>query len=155
MIFNRLHVRGKLNLLILLPLSALLVVATPFVIIEAGSAGSAAATAGSARNAESLSNLIWHLQRERLLTAAYLVSADTGSDLRQQHAAVDAAARVGQAELGSTMSDELGGALIRLGSVRELREAALQRGTSVDSVARAYHAIIQGLIHPLRLLPPR
>ncbi len=155
MFFNRLHVRGKLNLLILLPLSALLFVATPFVVSEAGSAESAASTAEAAHNAELLGNLIWHLQRERLLTAAYLVSADAGSDLRQQHAVVDAAARVVQAQLGSTISDELAGAMIRLGSVRELREAALQRGTSIDSVARAYHAVIQALIDALRLVPQR
>jgi signal transduction histidine kinase len=153
---KRLRVRGKMNLLILLPLLALVFVATPFIMVEVKSATSAATTAAAAHNAQTLSNLIWQLQRERLLTAAYLVSPnDSGTNLRQQHDTAATAAQAVQTELGATMSDELAGALTRVGSLGEIREAALHRGTSLDSVARAYHAVIQALIDALRLVPQR
>jgi signal transduction histidine kinase len=156
MTIKRLRVRGKMNLLILLPLAALVFLAAPFITIEVHSAQSAATTADAARNAQAVSNLIWQLQRERLLTAAFLVSPrDDGANLRQQQDAVTAAARTAQGAMGDRMSDELAGALTRVGSLSELRQAALHRGTSPDSVARAYHAVIQALIDALRLVPQR
>ena len=154
MILKRLRVRGKMTLLILLPLLALVFVATPFITVEVAAARSAAATAATAHNAQALSNLIYQLQRERLLTAAFLVSPnDDGTALRQQHDAV--AAAVTSVQSGLSSSDELAGALTRVGSLGELRDAALHRGTSPDSVARAYHAVIQALIDALRLVPQR
>jgi signal transduction histidine kinase len=156
MIFNRLRLRGKMNLLILLPLAALVFMAAPFITIEVHSAQSAATTADEARDAQAISNLIWQLQRERLLTAAFLASpTDSGANLRQQQQAGTAAAAAVQSTLGASMSDELSGALTRVGSLGELRDATLHRGTSLDGVARAYHAVIQALIDALRLVPQR
>jgi signal transduction histidine kinase len=156
MIFSRMHLRGKMNLLIVLPLAALLAVAAPFVFMQVDSAQSAAATADAARDAQALSNLIWQLQRERLLTAGFLVSpGDDGVSLGQQQQISAAAAQSAQDTLGPDSSDELAGALTRVGSLAELRAAALHRGTSVDSVARAYHAVIQALIDALELVPQR
>src|SRR6476469_4009666 len=123
MILKRLRVRGKMTLLILLPLLALVFVATPFITVEVAAARSAAATAATAQDAQSLSNLIYQLQRERLLTAAFLVSpADDGTVLRQQHDAAAAAAQTVQGGLGAGLSDELAGALTRVGSLGELRD---------------------------------
>ena len=42
-----------------------------------------------------------------------------------------------------------------MGSLVELRQNARQRGVSLDSVARAYHAVIEALIDALRLVPQR
>ena len=156
MIFNRLHVRGKMNLLILLPLTALVFVAVPFVITQVNAAQSAAATADAAHNVQALSNLIYQLQRERLVTAGFLVSPEDGeAALRQQQGAAAAAGQNVLNALGPTTSDELAGALTRLGSLTDLRQAALQRGISVDSIARAYHAVIQAIIGAMRLVPQR
>src|SRR5262245_47857266 len=118
MILNRLRLRGKMNLLILLPLSALVFIAVPFITMQVSSARSAAGTAAAARDAQALSNLVWQLQRERLLTAGFLVSTtDDGNALRQQHDAATTAASAVRANLGATMSDELASALTRLGSL--------------------------------------
>src|SRR5262249_42921021 len=81
--------------------------------------------------------------------------SDNGTALHQQQDAVTAAVRNVQAIVGDAISDELAGALTRVGSLRELRDATLHRGTSLDSVARAYHAVIQALIDALRLVPQR
>src|SRR6266536_201273 len=153
---DRLAIRSKLNLLLLLPLAAVVLVAVPFAAGQIENARSAAATAESARNARRLGALVWELQRERLVTAGYLASptADSAEMVLQQQA-VGEAAEAARAALGPDAPDELGEALVRLGSLRELRQAALGRGVSLDSVARTYHAVIEAIIDALRLAPQK
>jgi signal transduction histidine kinase len=153
-LLGRLGIRGKLNLLLLLPLAAVLLVATPFVVVQANSAASAGSTADSARYAREVGGLVWELQRERLLTAAYLASprSDSQAMERQQRKVDDTVSQV-RSSLGEDLTDELSSALVRVGSLSELRQGALQRGISVDSVARTYHAVVQAIIDSLRLVP--
>ncbi|OLE21347.1 MAG: hypothetical protein AUG44_27815 [Actinobacteria bacterium 13_1_20CM_3_71_11] len=112
MIVDRLRVRGKLNLLLMLPLA--------------------------------------------LVTADYLAdpTADDAAMLLQFQAVADSAEAL-RRSLGPHPSDELDSALVRLGSLTELRENARSRGIALDSVARAYHAVIEALIDALRLVPQR
>ncbi len=144
----------KLNLLIVPPLVAAVLVAVPFLLGQTGDAGSAAGTAESARQVRELGNLIWELQKERVLTAAHLASpGDDGEKLKRQHGNVDAAAGGVRAALGDEMSDELTTALVRLGSLTGLRQTALRGGSSFEGVARTYHADITAVIDSLRLVP--
>src|SRR3954452_13192768 len=86
----RLGIRGKLNLLLLPPLIAVVLVSVPFVLTQVNSASSAGQTAGVARQAQQLGELVTQLQRERLLTGAFVATpskADT--DLVAQQRAVD------------------------------------------------------------------
>ncbi|MDQ3405100.1 MAG: nitrate- and nitrite sensing domain-containing protein [Actinomycetota bacterium] len=154
MILGRLGIRGKLNVLLLLPLAAVLLVATPFVAGEIDNARSAGRTEDLAGRTRDFGGLIWELQQERLLTAAYLAEpAMENTDLVRQHRIVDNAAAGAFNSLGESGSDELSSALIRLGSLRELRQSALRRGTSPDAVARTYHAAIGAILDALRLVP--
>ena len=156
MIINRLRIRGKMNLLLLPPLAAVLLVAVPFVVGQVRNAQSAGATADAARNARQLGALVWELQRERLLTAAYIASPnDQDVTLLRQHQTVADATSAARTALGPDASDELVAALTRVHSLDELRESALRRGVSLDSVARAYHAVIEAVIDALRLVPQR
>jgi signal transduction histidine kinase len=152
-VLGRLGIRGKLNLLLLLPLAGILLVATPFVVTQAGNAQSAGTTADNARNARELGGLIWELQRERVLTAGFLASpkSDSAAMERQQRKVDDTVNRV-RSNLGTGMSDELASSLVRIGSLRELRQGALRRGVSADSVARTYHALVDAVIDALRLV---
>ena len=144
----------KLNLLIVPPLVAAVLVAVPFLLGQTGDAGSAAATAESARQVRELGNLIWELQRERVLTAAHLASpGGDGENLKRQHRNVDAAAEDVRAALGTEMSDELTTALVRLGSLTGMRQNAVRGSASFDGVARTYHAAITAVIESLRLVP--
>ena len=158
MIIDRLRVRGKLNLLLMLPLAAVALVTVPFVAGQIDNARSASATADSARNARQLGALVWELQRERLVTADYLADpdADDSAMLLQQQAVTDSLLQAGPQtlKLGGA-SDELSSALVRLGSLAELRQNARHRGVALDSVARAYHAVVAALIDALRLVPQR
>lgn len=156
MIIGKLGIRARLNVLLLLALAAVLLVATPFVAGQADNARSAGQTADIARHARELGGLIWQLQRERLLTAAFLAlpTVDNNDLVLQQHV-VDEAADDVRASLGPEAPDELAVALVRLGSLRELRESTLRRGISADSVARTYRAVIAAIIDALRLVPQK
>jgi len=156
MILGRLRVRGKLNLLLLLPLAAVTLIAIPFVAGQVENARAATTTADAAGNARQLGALVWELQRERLLTAVYLASPN-GDDIgvmKQQQMVADTAEAV-RDSLGPDASEELVKALARLGSLADLRAGALERGVSLDSVARTYHAVIEAVIDALRLVPQR
>src|SRR5262249_16727354 len=154
MIIGRLRVQGKLNLLLLLPLVAVALVAVPFVAGQVENARSSAATADAAHNARQLGGRVWELQADRLVTADYLAdpNANDADMVLQQQVVADTAESL-RKSLGAGASDELTGALIRLGSLVELRQNARRRGIALDSVARAYHAVVGAIIDALRLVP--
>ncbi|MEQ0559137.1 nitrate- and nitrite sensing domain-containing protein [Amycolatopsis sp. NEAU-NG30] len=150
----RLGIRGKLNLLLLPPLAAVVLVSVPFVLTQANSAGAATQSATVARHAQQLGGLMWQLQRERLLTAAFVATPSASPDqMLQQRKVVDAAVEDVRNALGSDAPDELSAALTRIGSLRELRENAARRGVALDSVARTYNAVIDAVIDSLGLVP--
>jgi signal transduction histidine kinase len=156
MILGKLGIRGKLNLLLLLPLIAVLLVAAPFLLNQVDNARSAGHTSEVAGNARSLGSLTWELQRERLLTAAFLATPTSGNaNLQRQQRAVDDAVTNVRSSLGPDAPEELASALVRIGSLRELRTNALGRGASLDSVARTYHAVISSVIDAVRLVPQK
>ncbi len=154
MILNRFGVRGRLNLLLLLPVAAVLLVATPLVVGQVNDARAATRTAGTAGQVRQVSGLVWELQRELLVTTAYVATpgADPNTVLDQQRAVTDAVEGV-RSSLGAAASDELTGALTRVGSLDELRRNAMIRAVSLDSLARTYHAVTDAVIDALRLLP--
>ncbi|WP_410666702.1 nitrate- and nitrite sensing domain-containing protein [Amycolatopsis sp. cmx-4-68] len=150
----RLGIRGKLNLLLLPPLVAVVLVSVPFVLTEASSAAAATQSATVARYTQQLGGLVWQLQRERLLTGAYVATPSMpDGQMLQQQKAVDAAVENVRSSLGADAPDELPAALTRIGSLGELRQNAQRRGVALDSVARTYHAVIGAVIDSLRLVP--
>ncbi|MBC6446472.1 sensor histidine kinase [Actinokineospora xionganensis] len=155
-ILSRLGIRGRLNVLLLVPLTAVVLVAVPFVAGGIGDARSAGRTADIAGRARDFGGLVWELQRERLLTAGYLASASgDNTDLVRQQRTVDTAAAAALDSLEGEGIEELASALVRIGSLRELRQSALRRGISPDAVARTYHAVIGAILDALRLVPQR
>lgn len=156
MILGKIGIRGKLNLLLLLPLVAVLVIATPFLFGQVDNARSASHTSDVAGQARQLGGLTWELQRERLLTAAFLASPSTTSfNLERQERQVGDTVKSVQAGLGPDAPEELSAALVRVGSLQELRSNALSRSASLDSVARTYHAVISAVIDAVRLVPQK
>ncbi|WP_410611808.1 nitrate- and nitrite sensing domain-containing protein [Amycolatopsis sp. lyj-109] len=150
----RLGIRGKLNLLLLPPLIAVVLVSVPFVLTQANSAGAAAESAAVARHAQQLGGLMWQLQRERLLTGAFVATPSASPDqMVQQQKVVDQTVAEVRGSLGDDAPDELSAALTRIGSLAELRQNAARRGVALDSVARTYNAVIDAVIDSLRLVP--
>ena len=152
-LLNRLRIRGKLNLLLTLPLAAVVLVAVPFVITQTDTATSAARTASLAHQAREVGRLVTELQQERLLTAAYLSYAGDPAALTSQQQAVDDSVEQVRTSLGDNSSDELSTALLRVSSLGDIRRAVQDRGVLVDSVGRAYHAVVEALIDSIRLVP--
>lgn len=153
-ILARLGIRGKLNLLLLPPLVAVVLVSVPFVLTQASSAVAATQSATVARHTQQLGGLVWQLQRERLLTGAYVATPSMSADqMLQQQKTVNAAVESVRSSLGPDAPDELSSALTRIGSLDELRQNAVRRGVALDSVARTYHALIGAVIDSLRLVP--
>ncbi|MEU9692296.1 sensor histidine kinase [Amycolatopsis japonica] len=153
-LLGRLGIRGKLNLLLMLPLTAVVLVSVPYVAGEVDDARSARTTADVASQARALGTLAWELQRERLLTAHYIASTSASSSamLKQQGVVAETVNQV-RSGLSVDAPEELAAALVRIGSLNEIRENALRRGASLDSVARTYHAVIDAVINALRLVP--
>lgn len=150
----RLGIRGKLNLLLLPPLVAVVLVSVPFVLTQANSATAAAQSATVARHTQQLGGLVGQLQRERLLTGAFVATPSMSPDeMTKQRRMVDAAVEDVRSSLGADAPDELSAALTRIGSLNELRQNAERRGVALDSVARTYHAVIGAVIDSLRLVP--
>src|SRR3954447_19397233 len=150
----RLGIRGKLNLLLLPPLAAVVLVSVPFVLTQASSAAAATQSATVARQAQQLGGLVWQLQRERLLTGAVVATPSASPDqMLQQQKVVDRTIGEVRASLGDDAPDELSAALTRIGSLAELRQNAARRGVALDSVARTYNAVIDAVIDALRLVP--
>ncbi len=150
----RLGIRGKLNLLLLPPLVAVVLVSVPFVLTQANSATAATQSATVARHTQQLGGLVWQLQRERLLTGAFVATPSMSPDeMTKQRRMVDAAVEDVRSSLGADAPDELSAALTRIGSLNELRQNAERRGVALDSVARTYHAVIGAVIDSLRLVP--
>ncbi|RSN53738.1 histidine kinase [Amycolatopsis sp. WAC 04182] len=153
-LLGRLGIRGKLNLLLMLPLTAVVLVSVPYVAGEIDDARSARTTADVASQARALGTLAWELQRERLLTAHYIASSSASSSamLKQQGVVAETVNQI-RSQLSADAPEELAAALVRIGSLNEIRENALRRGASLDSVARTYHAVIDAVINSLRLVP--
>ena len=150
----RLGIRGKLNLLLLPPLIAVVLVSVPFVLTQANSAGAAAQSAAVARHAQQLGGLMSQLQRERLLTGAFVATPSASPDqMVQQQKVVDQTVADVRNSLGDDAPDELSAALTRIGSLAELRQNAASRGVALDSVARTYNAVVDAVIDSLRLVP--
>jgi signal transduction histidine kinase len=153
-ILARLGIRGKLNLLLLPPLIAVVLVSVPFVLAQVDTARAANQSAQVARNAQQLGGLVLQLQRERLVTSAYVANpAMTADTMLQQQKTVDTAVEGVRSSLGPGAPDELAASLVRIGSLGEIRQNALRRGVALDSVARTYHAVIGAVIDALRLVP--
>jgi signal transduction histidine kinase len=154
-VLNRLRIRGKLNLLVALPLVAILLVAVPFVIVQIENAGFAARTAAVSGEARTLGGLISALQRERLVNSAYLAGVTDKESVSRQHQVVNALADEVRTTLGPDASEEVAQALEGLGSLESLRDSVLSRGATQESLARTYRATDDAFIDALRLVPTR
>ncbi|MFI5607220.1 nitrate- and nitrite sensing domain-containing protein [Amycolatopsis sp. NPDC051903] len=153
-VLAKLGIRGKLNLLLVPPLAAVLLVSVPFVIKQAESASGAADTAQAARNTQAVGGLISQVQREGLLAAAFVAApGSSDADLVRQQQTVDATADRVRAQLGPAAPDELTTALARVASLRDERQNTLHRSISAERVARTYDTVVSSVIDALRLVP--
>ncbi|MGH3877452.1 MAG: nitrate- and nitrite sensing domain-containing protein [Actinophytocola sp.] len=152
-VLNKLRIRGKLNLLLALPLAAILLVAVPYVTAQVSDAGSAARTANLSGQTRQVGALVSALQRERLVMSAFLAGVTGRESVTRQYEAVDVLTENVRETLGTDASAELAQALEGLDSLDSLRQSVLNRAATQESLARTYLATNNGLIDALRLVP--
>ncbi|WP_033293012.1 sensor histidine kinase [Amycolatopsis jejuensis] len=132
-------VQAKVTLLAVAPLALVVAAAVPLVLLQVSTVSAADAVADNAARAQKVGALAGQLQRESVLTAAYVAdpSATDAAFVRQQRA-VDVAVR------------EVPGD-VRVGTLAKLRQNALGRKVSLADVASGYDAVSVGVIDALGL----
>ncbi|MFE3172139.1 ATP-binding protein [Amycolatopsis sp. NPDC059090] len=134
-------VQARVTVVVVAPLVLVLAAAVPLVFAQVTAASTAATTSDAAARAQRAGGLVGQLQRESLLTAAFVAAPSaTNTELVRQRQAVDGAAHGVADSLVSS-----GGALSKL------RQNSLNRQVSVADVASGYDSLSIGVIDALGL----
>ncbi|MFC6015336.1 nitrate- and nitrite sensing domain-containing protein [Plantactinospora solaniradicis] len=151
MLLGRLRIRGRLALLVIIPLLSTIGLAVPVLVDRIDSARKAADTADSVRRAGRVGTLVQELQLERLLSIGYLLNAVDRSELVKQTAQVGDRLADLRAELGDETTPEIETALGTVQRLTDLRLGVLARRISPDEVINGFGHTHTTLIESLRL----
>ncbi|MBQ0906464.1 nitrate- and nitrite sensing domain-containing protein [Micromonospora sp. U21] len=151
MLLGRLRIRGKLALLVVIPLLSMVGLAVPVVLDRVAAAQRASDIAEQVRLASRVGSLVQDLQQERILSVGFLLGRVERAELVRK--TVDVDDRV--ADLRAGGSDALTGhvdhALYGVSSLIDLRTAVLARAASPTQVMDAFGPVNRGMIESLRL----
>ncbi|MFB9239825.1 nitrate- and nitrite sensing domain-containing protein [Plantactinospora siamensis] len=151
MLLGRLRIRGKLALLVLVPLLSLAALAVPVVGDRIAAANRAGDLESSVRIANRVGTLVQDLQQERLLSIGYLLGRTSRSQLVQKSATVSDRVADLTAEFDGRLTVRVRSALDNVGRLTDLRSAVLTRQASTDQVMAGFAPVDNGLIDALRL----
>ncbi|MER5701191.1 nitrate- and nitrite sensing domain-containing protein [Micromonospora sp. NPDC002296] len=151
MLLGRLRIRGKLALLVIIPLLSMVGLAVPVVLDRIAAAGRAADTAESVRVASRVGTLVQDIQQERLLSVGLLLGRVTRTELIQASAAVDDRVADLRAELGDQLPARVAGALDGVRRLADLRTAVLAGRATPTQVMEIFGPVSMTLIESLRL----
>ncbi|MFV2011123.1 MULTISPECIES: nitrate- and nitrite sensing domain-containing protein [unclassified Micromonospora] len=152
MLLDRLRIRGKLALLVMIPLIAVAALTVPIVIDRAALAGRAADTVRTVQTGGQIGSLAQDLQQERLLAIGYLLDSVDRSRLVLQEATVTDRVADIRAELGDHLGTELTAAVNSVDDLAEVRSAVRDRTATSDQVMATYGDLIERLIDGLKLV---
>ncbi|MGW5672613.1 sensor histidine kinase [Micromonospora sp. NPDC003776] len=148
MLLGRLRIRGRLALLVIIPLLSMVGLAVPVVLDRVSAAQRAADTADTVRTAGRIGSLVQDLQQERLLSVGLLLGRVTRTELIQKSAAVDD--RVADLRAGP-LPGPVAAALGRVRELADLRTAVLAGRATPARIVESYGAVDLALIEALRL----
>ncbi|MEW2475659.1 ATP-binding protein [Micromonospora gifhornensis] len=151
MLLDRLRIRGKLALLVLVPVLCMLGLTLPVVWERVGVAQRADDIAGTVQVANRVGTLLQHLQRERMLAVGLLLRQADRSDLVQEIAKVDDLVADLRAELGDDLTPAVTAALDGVRQLAPVRTALLANRATVDQILGTYAPVHLALIDSLRL----
>ena len=152
MLLGRLRIRGKLAVLVMVPLLLVGVLTVPLVINRAGLAGRAADTARTVRIASEVGGLVGDLQQERMLSVGYLVGTVDAADLTLQTTAVGDRTADLRASLGDHLPQTVSAAIDGIRALEQVRDGVLAKTVRSDQVITAYGAVTARILESLRLL---
>ncbi|MFI9641643.1 nitrate- and nitrite sensing domain-containing protein [Micromonospora sp. NPDC051925] len=151
MLLGRLRIRGKLALLVMVPLLCMAGLTVPVVWERATVAQQAGDIAERVRVAGRVGTILQHLQQERLLAVGLLLGQVQRTDLVQAMAEVDDRIADLRADLGDTLPAEVDTALDGVRQLAALRTAAVAGQTGPDQLMNGYGPVHTALIDSLRL----
>ncbi|GAA2679104.1 sensor histidine kinase [Actinoplanes palleronii] len=151
MFLSRLRIRGKLTLLVVIPLLAMAGLALPIIRSLVNDAGQAREIDVATTVAGRVGSLLADLQRERLLSIGYLLGVVTKDDLELQSAATTDRAHDVQQELGSTLPSQVRAEIGGVAKLNPLRQRVLSRTTTPDQVLDEFTPLLDDMIDSLRL----
>ncbi|MGI5524237.1 nitrate- and nitrite sensing domain-containing protein [Micromonospora sp. CA-259024] len=151
MLLGRLRIRGKLALLVVIPLLSMVGLAVPVVLDRVATAQRAGDTADRVRLASRVGSLVQDLQQERILSVGYLLGRVERTELVRKSADVDD--RVADLRAGGSdaLTDRVDHALDGVSSLIDLRTAVLARVANPGQVMEAFGPVNMGMIESLRL----
>ncbi|SCL67385.1 nitrate- and nitrite sensing domain-containing protein [Micromonospora chersina] len=148
MLLGRLRIRGRLALLVIIPLLSMVGLAVPVVLDRVASAQRAVDTADTVRVASRIGSLVQDLQQERLLSVGSLLGRVTRTELIQKSATVDDRVADLRAE---SLPAPVRSALDGVRTLADLRTAVLAGKATPDEIMTAFRAVDMALIEALRL----
>ncbi|SCG61641.1 nitrate- and nitrite sensing domain-containing protein [Micromonospora halophytica] len=147
----RLRIRGKLALLVIIPLLSMVGLAVPVVLDRVAAAQRAGEIADTVRLANRVGSLVQDLQQERILSVGLLLGRVQRTELIQKSAAVDDRVADIRADLDDQLSAETVAALDGVRKLADLRSQVLARTATPTQVMEVFGPIDMALIESLRL----
>ncbi|MFI7603745.1 nitrate- and nitrite sensing domain-containing protein [Micromonospora sp. NPDC049366] len=151
MLFGRLRIRGKLALLVVIPLVSMIGLAVPVVLDRVAVAQRAGDIADRVRLASRIGTLVQDLQQERILSVGLLLGAVTRAELMRRSASVDDRVADLRADRGDRLEPLVADALEGVRSLTDVRAAVLAGAAGPQQVLDAYGPVNRALIDSLRL----
>ncbi|WP_303395034.1 sensor histidine kinase, partial [Micromonospora sp. NBS 11-29] len=148
MLLGRLRIRGKLALLVIIPLLSMVGLAVPVVLDRVAAAERAADTAETVRVASRIGSLVQNLQQERLLSVGLLLGRVTRTELIQKSATADDQVADLRAE---PLPAPVGKALDGVRRLADVRTAVLAGRATPEQILTSFAAVDTDLIDALRL----
>ncbi|MFE9194252.1 nitrate- and nitrite sensing domain-containing protein [Micromonospora sp. NPDC007208] len=152
MLLGRLRIRGKLALLVVIPLLSMVGLAVPVLLDRVGAAQRAGDTAERVRLASRVGSLVQDLQQERVLSVGFLLGQVERSEVVRKSADVDDRVADLRAARSDALTDQVDHALDGVSSLIDLRTAVLARAANPGQVMDAFGPVNKGIIESLRLV---
>ncbi|MEU4470891.1 sensor histidine kinase [Micromonospora sp. NPDC023888] len=152
MLLGRLRIRGKLALLVVIPLLSMVGLAVPVMLDRVAAAQRASDTAERVRLASRVGSLVQDLQQERILSIGFLLGQVERSEVVRKSADVDDRVADLRAARSDALTDQVDGALDGVTSLIDLRTAVLARTANPGQVMDAFDPVDKGIIESLRLM---
>ncbi|MDG4806512.1 nitrate- and nitrite sensing domain-containing protein [Micromonospora sp. WMMD1120] len=152
MLLGRLRIRGKLALLVVIPLLSMVGLAVPVMLDRVDAAQRAGDTAERVRLASRVGTLVQDLQQERILSIGYLLGRVDRSELVRKSADVDDRIADLRAGGNDALTSRVNQALNGVASLVDVRTAVLARVAKPAQVMTAFGPVNLGIIDSLRLV---
>jgi signal transduction histidine kinase len=150
-LLSRLRIRGKLTLLVMIPLLAMVGLVLPVVRDLVTNASKATDVDAAATVAGRVGPLLQDLQHERLLSVGYLLGVVDEDDLVLQTASVVDRVRDVRRDLGSNLPSEVRAGIDQTEKLNALRQRVRSKTVTPEQVLDGFAPMLDGMIDSLRL----